>query len=89
MVAKHIDSFSVGLSGVHPMPLIPAPHRCPRQGKWGPELCTGNVSGHSSLQINGGFFFGRKQKKGAEEQLASSSRRGPRGPAAKANKEAT
>lgn len=70
------------------MPLIPALHHCPRQGKQGAGPCPGKVSA-VFLQISGHTQEEKQKKPGAEAQLTSSSQRGPQEPAAKANKEAT
>lgn len=89
LVAKQIDSFSMGLRAFIPCHSSQLPTIAPSSESGGRRCASGMLLGIFLFRSMDAFYFRRKKKKGAEEQLASGSRRGPRGPAAKANKEAT
>lgn len=84
-VAKHVaGGWAALLWGTHPRspPLPQAGARAVhREGLW--EVFSSDQWTRSGVKKT------KQTQNGAEEQLASGSRRGPRGPAAKANKEAT
>lgn len=88
MVAKHIDNFSVELRRFIPCHSSLLPTVASSRESGSQSCALGMLLGIFLSRSMSAFFSGDK-KKGAEEQLASGSQRGPRGPAAKTNKEAT